>query len=207
MQINWQPNQLLKYPSPGHEVEVAAFIRKDNEVQDFINSTGANVEAVTFICEQHMRVKRLGEMKSRKRWALMSEQLFPKLCLFTLADKMSNDWRDCFGRWNSRVRDNLPIGNVTVGWLDEEDIKRKEHLASELNKPMPRLTGKDLIQLGFPQGKAIGIAIKLADEHLSEMTRFDLLKKFTKIIVFPSNYLNDECFGSIAKELTKKQSK
>ena len=194
-------NEATGFPSsPLHDVEVAAFIRRDAEVQSFISAQGADVEVVAFICEQHMRVKRLGEMRSSKRWALMSADLFPKMCVFTLADKMSNDWKDCFGRWNSADRDSLPIGDTTIGWINAEEVKRKDHLERGF-KSEHRLTGKDLIDLGFPQGRAIGMAIKLADEQLSDMTIGELLERFSSVVKRPETYLLDETLGAVAKEL------
>lgn len=194
-------NEKTGHPSsPNHDVEVAAFIRHQKNVQDFIRAQGADVEIVASICEQHMRVKIIGEMKASKRWALMAHELFDKLCLFTLADKMSNNWEVCFAAWNSGDRDSLPIGDVTIGWINGEEIKRKEHLLHGF-KSEHRLAGKDLVGLGFPQGKAIGLAIKLADEKFSDLSIGEILYMFRNVVTYPLSYANDEKLCIVAKEL------
>ena len=199
-------NEKTGYPSsPLHDKAVAKFIRTTVDVKDFISRNGGDVEKVAFMCEQHMRVKRLGEMRNSKRWSLMKHELFPKLCLFTLADKMPaheayNDWKDCFGKWNHRTwRNVLPVGDVTIGWLEEEE-KRMAKAGSNSNKH--RLSGKDLIDLGYPKGKVVGMAIKAADSKKMDYLEPDELLFYFKVVLHsPETFVNDEFVGEVANEL------
>ena len=141
-------NEKTGHPSsPLHDKEVAKFIRSEIEVQKFIEKFGANVETVAYMCEQHMRVKRLGEMRNSKRWTLMSHELFPKLCLFTLADRMHNCWEICYAKWSTESgKLQLPIGDVTYGWICEENRKM---LAQKAYNSKHRINGKLLVDMGW----------------------------------------------------------
>ena len=188
--------------SPYHEVEIAEYIRRSNEVQEFIVRQGANVETVLFICENHMRVKRLGEMRDSKRWALMKHPLFDKLCLFTLADKMSNNWPDCLEKTKDvwiRGRE-LMIGDVSYEWLMCDRDKMDNYQAMGMTQEH-YVTGKDLIRMGFPQGKVIGMAIKVADEKLSDFPVFNVLEMFRKLALAPADFVEDEALGEVAQYL------
>ena len=193
--------------SPYHEVEIADYIRRSNEVQGFIVRQGANVETVLFICENHMRVKRLGEMRDSKRWALMKHELFPKLTLFTLADKMSNDWKACLAKLNGgEEKLDLMIGDVSLRWLLQEHDRMLAYQAMGLTKEHT-ITGKDLIRLGFPEGKVIGMAIKVADEKLSELRVGNVFEMFRRLALAPADFVEDEALGEVAQYMISIQEK
>lgn len=194
--------------SPLHDKAVADFIRREDDVQKFIFRNGGNVDNVTFICEQHMRVKIIGEMRSSKRWALMQDKLFSKLCLFTLADKMSNDWSDCFAKWKDpELRGALKVGDVTFDWLTLEETEMQKH-KSALPRRRIGITGNELIDMGFPKGIPIGMGIKVADEKMSAgMSLSEILFEFGKVLLSPEDFINDDTLGGLAKVLVHYQVK
>jgi tRNA-splicing ligase RtcB len=66
------------------------------------------------------------------------------------------------------------------------------------------IKGEDLKSIGFPQGKAIGIAIKKIEQNYRDFTREDVLVILKKLIQYPENFLDDETLGEIAQELIEK---
>ncbi len=191
-------NEKTGYPSsPLHEKAVAEFIRTEKEVQEFIAKNGADVEAVIFICEQHMRVKRLGEMRRSKRWKLMRHELFSDMCLFALADKMHNNWEDCLRKWiTGEDKNYLCIGDVTYGWLMEDEVVMRDFM---LEDKKHRLNGNVLISMGFPQGKAIGLAMKFAQFNFCPLE--EIIMDLEKVLLSPADFTDDELLGDLAKEL------
>jgi len=67
-----------------------------------------------------------------------------------------------------------------------------------------KIKGDDLIKLGYPQGKGIGIAIGLMEKHFKQSTKEDVLKILTEIIASPADYLEDGILSEIAIELIEK---
>lgn len=199
-------NEKTGYPSsPEHDKRITQVIRYDGEMQQFIMRNGASVDNVAFICDQHMRVKRLGEMRGSKRCALMEHHLFSKLCLFSLADKMQNDWAECLVNWKDVFKsDSLVIGDVTIGWLREEYAKSQKLKALGVKKSH-KVNGQNLIAIGFPQGKIIGLAIKVANEKFSDMPVGNVLELFGKLLAAPADFLKDESLGVIAQALVSAQ--
>lgn len=66
------------------------------------------------------------------------------------------------------------------------------------------INGDDLRNLGFPQGKAIGIAIGVLEKHYRNSTKEIALNVLKEILESPSDYLEDDKFGEIANELIEK---
>ena len=203
-------NEKNGFPSsPGHDDEAAKFIRENKDVQDYIESKcaserrvhGTHAEDVAILCEQHMRFKAIGEMSSKKRWALMEHRLFFKLCIFILADRMLFDWEDCWKKWNGTEaeRDSLVIGDVTYGWMRADAEKMEASKAAQVVKDNRLITGFDLIKMGYPQGKVIGLALKVVDEKLAGNTAGQLLDVFAYVLRSPVSYVNDEVMGEVAK--------
>ncbi len=70
-----------------------------------------------------------------------------------------------------------------------------------------KLTGKELRKLGYPEGKVIGIAIKVMEDHFkgkSKLHKKDLLKR---VINEPAFYLKHATLGPVAKSLIINESK
>ncbi len=67
-----------------------------------------------------------------------------------------------------------------------------------------KIRGEDLKALGYPQGKAIGMAIKLIDQKFRSGRRDDILAAFAKVVNTPEDFLEDTLFGKIAQKLIEK---
>ena len=81
------------YPtSPGHEGAAKWFIENNQEIKDWIQSLGGNVEDVKELCKQHMRIKQLPIMRESKQRIMREHPLFDKLNIFTRADSMLTPW-------------------------------------------------------------------------------------------------------------------
>ena len=66
------------------------------------------------------------------------------------------------------------------------------------------INGEDLKNIGFPQGKSIGIAIAIIEKKFRASTREEVLNLFAKLSASPSDYLEHETLGAIAIELMSK---
>ncbi|MCZ8285514.1 MAG: RtcB family protein, partial [Bacteroidia bacterium] len=66
------------------------------------------------------------------------------------------------------------------------------------------ITGDNLKAIGYPEGKAIGIAIKLTEQHYRDLEREEVLAILTKVVQYPENFLDDEVFASLAQALIEK---
>ncbi|MCE7995552.1 MAG: RtcB family protein [Roseivirga sp.] len=64
-----------------------------------------------------------------------------------------------------------------------------------------KLTGKQILDLGFPEGKVIGLVMQLTQGPLSELTMESLTELFTKVIATPELYTKDEILALVASEL------
>jgi tRNA-splicing ligase RtcB len=65
-----------------------------------------------------------------------------------------------------------------------------------------KLRGKDLIEIGFPQNKAISIAMEIMLRHYKRETKERALEKLKQVLVNPADYMGDGVFGKIAEALT-----
>ena len=66
------------------------------------------------------------------------------------------------------------------------------------------IKGEDLKSIGYPEGKVIGIAIKVVEQNYCELERKDVMAILTKVVQYPENFLDDEILESIAQELIEK---
>lgn len=66
------------------------------------------------------------------------------------------------------------------------------------------ITGEDLKNVGFPQGKSIGKAIAVIEKKFRASTKDEVLKLFAKLVSSPAEYLEDDTLGAIAIELMTK---
>jgi len=69
-----------------------------------------------------------------------------------------------------------------------------------------KLRGKDLLKLGFEQGRAVGIALSVMAKHYKRVQRTEKLAILTSILEAPKTFLEDEILGIIAKELVEKKA-
>ncbi|PVY40862.1 RtcB family protein [Pontibacter virosus] len=63
------------------------------------------------------------------------------------------------------------------------------------------LTGKDLLEIGFKPGKAIGIAISIMEETHPETSKEKQLLLLAKVLASPSDYQEDEVLAPLAEAL------
>ena len=66
-----------------------------------------------------------------------------------------------------------------------------------------KLRGKELIKLGYPEGKVVGIAINAILKHRKRSTKPEVLKTLQEVLRNPELYLEDEELSPIAKALTQ----
>ena len=66
------------------------------------------------------------------------------------------------------------------------------------------IKGEDLKSIGYPEGKVIGIAIKVVKQNYREFEKEEVMAILTKVVQYPENFLDDEILESIAQELIEK---
>lgn len=70
-----------------------------------------------------------------------------------------------------------------------------------------KIRGKDLIKLGYPEGKVIGLAINSLYEHHRKQTTAWGLAMLKNLLEHPKNFTEDEVFGRVARELVGEEQK
>lgn len=66
------------------------------------------------------------------------------------------------------------------------------------------IKGEDLREIGFSQGKAIGTAIQVLEQHYRGKTREQALEDLARVLAAPQQYLEDTVFAGLADELIEK---
>ena len=67
-----------------------------------------------------------------------------------------------------------------------------------------KLQGKDLKDLGYPQGRVIGAAIKIMEQHYKNSTQEEVMSLLAQILASPDEYVEDNILSKIANELIPK---
>jgi tRNA-splicing ligase RtcB len=65
------------------------------------------------------------------------------------------------------------------------------------------LTGNDLKNIGFAEGKALGLALELAEQHYVSLSKEDKLFKLKEVLENPSAFVNDSKLSSLAIEILR----
>lgn len=65
------------------------------------------------------------------------------------------------------------------------------------------LTGNDLKQIGFIEGKALGLALDLVEKQYADLSFDDKLALLKQILNNPSSFINDTILSPVAAELLK----
>ncbi|MBN8641534.1 MAG: RtcB family protein [Flavobacteriales bacterium] len=65
------------------------------------------------------------------------------------------------------------------------------------------INGNDLIELGYPQGSVIGIALKINSKR-NGYNREQMMEHYTSILTAPENYIDDAVFSKLAIALIEK---
>jgi len=63
-----------------------------------------------------------------------------------------------------------------------------------------KITGHDLLTLGYPEGKTLGLALKLL-ANMEELPEADVLALLKKVKEYPENFLDDELMEELATAL------
>lgn len=66
------------------------------------------------------------------------------------------------------------------------------------------ITGSDIIAMGYPEGKVIGIALQVLMQHFNEGNKEDILNILKDVLQGPNDFIKDENLGIIAEELLRK---
>ena len=66
---------------------------------------------------------------------------------------------------------------------------------------MKRISGKDLIKIGYKEGKALGLAMNITAVELRELHPEAVLGILKKAYDYPENFLDDEVLGALAQSL------
>lgn len=64
-----------------------------------------------------------------------------------------------------------------------------------------KLSGKDLIKLGFPKNNSINIALGQIHRHYKRKKKEQILAEAKKVLQNPEKYRNDGIWGKIAESL------
>lgn len=67
-----------------------------------------------------------------------------------------------------------------------------------------KIKGEHLRQMGYPQGKAIGIAIRVIEKHYKRTSRDEIMETFAKVLMSPGNFIEDRILGPVADALIEK---
>lgn len=66
------------------------------------------------------------------------------------------------------------------------------------------IKGSDLLEIGFPQSKAIGLAIVSMEQNMKGKTREEILSVFKELATSPEHFLDDTVLSPVAKALIEK---
>jgi tRNA-splicing ligase RtcB len=75
-------------------------------------------------------------------------------------------------------------------------IKKQKQMKTQIN-------GTDIIELGFPEGKTIGIALKINSKRHG-LKRDEMIANFKNVLETPENYIDDAIFSKLAIALIEK---
>ncbi len=69
-----------------------------------------------------------------------------------------------------------------------------------------KLRQKDLLAIGYPKGKAIGLAINIAIKHCKKQTKEAVLAQLKAVLDAPEEFQEDPIFGKITEELLETET-
>jgi tRNA-splicing ligase RtcB len=69
------------------------------------------------------------------------------------------------------------------------------------------LSGKDLIKLGYPEGRAIGIAINTVLKHFRRSEKEEIYAMLRAVLAAPKNFIADSIWSKVAIELIPTEKK
>jgi tRNA-splicing ligase RtcB len=69
------------------------------------------------------------------------------------------------------------------------------------------LSGKDLIKLGYPEGKAIGIAINMVLKYFRRSEKEEIFTLLKNVLASPKEYIDDSIWSKVALELMPREKR
>jgi tRNA-splicing ligase RtcB len=69
------------------------------------------------------------------------------------------------------------------------------------------LSGKDLIKLGYPEGRAIGIAINTVLKHFRRSEKEEIFAMLRAVLAAPKEFITDSIWSNVAQELIQTEKK
>ena len=69
------------------------------------------------------------------------------------------------------------------------------------------LSGKDLIKLGYPEGRAIGTAINTVLKHFRRSEKEEIYSLLRAVLAAPKDFINDSIWSKVALELIPSEKK
>lgn len=65
-----------------------------------------------------------------------------------------------------------------------------------------KLSGKDLIKLGFPKNNSINITLGQINRYHKRLKKEQILQQAALVLAHPEDYIGDGVWGKIAESLT-----
>ncbi|MFN8689928.1 MAG: hypothetical protein ACK5XL_07995, partial [Cyclobacteriaceae bacterium] len=69
------------------------------------------------------------------------------------------------------------------------------------------LSGKDVMKLGYPEGRAIGMAINTVHKYLRRSEKEEIYTMLRNVLADPRAYINDAIWSKVALELVPTEKK
>ena len=69
------------------------------------------------------------------------------------------------------------------------------------------LSGKDLIKLGYPEGRAVGMAINTVLKHFRRSEKEEIFTMLRNVLASPKEFINDSIWNKVALELIPTEKK
>lgn len=68
-----------------------------------------------------------------------------------------------------------------------------------------KISGKELLKLGYPEGRAIGMAINVVHQHFKKEKKEKVMALLKAVLDNPEDFADDEALGRITAELVEKE--
>lgn len=69
-----------------------------------------------------------------------------------------------------------------------------------------KLSGDDLIQIGFSEGRALGLALEVMDQHFSHLENGQKIRLLEKVISNPREFISEPFLSPVANELLRMEA-
>ncbi|GHN01617.1 RNA-splicing ligase RtcB [Cytophagales bacterium WSM2-2] len=69
------------------------------------------------------------------------------------------------------------------------------------------LSGKDLVKLGYPEGRAVGMAINMVLKHFRRSEKEEIYTMLKSVLAAPKDFIEDSIWNKVALELVPREKK